>query len=229
MSELSRGSEIQEAKPLEVQNFRDITPESNTTVEDAKSFVDALFSVTPETNDGYYNSYEDRMKHTPGEPSHRGTWEGERGESKFIPTDETEEGQAAKDRLAEYDMDGVQYKNAEPDFSPCTEATVSIDNMTQNRNDYFDEDGNYQFGNFSQADMKCADMWNNIGRDGRSDWTAEEVRDWRRENCCSWHERCDTQTMDLVSRDIHGYFTHSGGVSECKARDAIDLGGGFDE
>lgn len=31
-----------------------------------------------------YTSYEDRLKHTPNENSDLGTWEGERGESKFI-------------------------------------------------------------------------------------------------------------------------------------------------
>lgn len=127
-------------------------------------------------------------------------------------------------------MDGVDYNYAEPDFSECAEATVEIDDMTENRWDYYDEDGNLKQGNFSQADAKCAEQWNSIDKDGRSDWTAADVRDWRRENECSWHERCDTRTMDLVSRDIHGYFGHYGGCSECKVRDAANInGGGFDE
>lgn len=46
---------------------------------------------------------------------------------------------------------------------------------------------------------------------------------------CSWHERCDTKTMDLVPYDIHSYCKHLGGVSECKARDSVNDGGGFDE
>lgn len=176
-----------------------------------------------------YTSYEDRLKHTPNENSDLGTWEGERGESKFIPNAESEVGCIAKEKLSEYGMDGVEYKYAEPDFSACSEATVTIDNMTQNRENYIDDDGNYQLGNFAQADLKCADQWNFISYEGRTDWTAADIRDWRRENQYSWHECCDTSTMQLVSRDIHGTFKHSGGVAECKARDNVNIGGGFDE
>ena len=132
--------------------------------------------------------------------------------------------------MAEKDQDGVEYNYAEPDFSESAEATVEIDNMTEHRDDYIDADGKYQSGNFSQADAKCAEKWNASNKYGKSDWTAAEVRDWRRENQCSWHERCDTRTMDLVSRDIHSYFGHYGGCSEGKVRDAVNVdGGGFDE
>lgn len=75
----------------------------------------------------------------------------------------------------------------------------------------------------------CAEQWNIEKKDGRIDWDAADVRDWRRENNCSWHECCDTRTMMLVPTEIHGYFRHSGGVAECKARDNADVGGGFDE
>lgn len=176
-----------------------------------------------------FTSYEDRLKHTPNEVSDLGSWEGERGESKFIPNPNSETGCIAKNKLSEYGMDGVEYKYAEPDFSHCSEATVTIDNMTQNRENYIDKDGNYQLGNFAQADFKCADLWNSIGRDGKTDWSASDIREWRRENQYSWHECCDTSTMQLVSRDIHGTFKHSGGVAECKLRDSINLGDEFDE
>ena len=55
-----------------------------------------------------------------------------------------------------------------------------------------------------------------------------EVREYRRESKLSWHERCDMKTMDLVHQDIHTFFSHSGGVAECKARDNAK-GGDFDE
>lgn len=155
--------------------------------------------------------------------------EGERGESKFIPNENNEAANAAKDKLAEYGMDGVEYESAEPDFSECCEAEVKIDKMTENRENYIDENGEYQLGNFAQADAKCAEQWNATSRDGKDDWTAADVRDWRRENKYSWHECCDTSTMQLVSRDIHGVFKHSGGVAECKVRDGVKTGGDFDE
>ena len=229
MSELHRKPEVTDIPKPEASAFKEIKPETDMTVSEAKSFVDSLFKEKSEISDGYYNSYETRSSNIPVDGV-RGHWEGERGESKYVPSDETEEGKAAQHKLSEKDMDGVEYRYAEPDFSECAEATVEIDNMTENRGDYYDEDGNLKQGNFSQADEKCAEQWTFIEKDGKSDWTAADVRDWRRDNECSWHERCDTRTMDLVSRDIHGYFGHYGGCAECKVRDAANVdGGGFDE
>lgn len=230
MTEVSKKPEVSEVQKPEATAFKDIKPETDMTVSEAKSFVDSLFKESHDAlDDGYYNSYETRSGNIPVDGD-RGHWEGERGESKYIPSDSTELGKAAKEKLAEKGMDGIEYNYAEPDFSECAEATVEIDGMTEHRDDYYNADGDYTFGNFSQADVKCADQWNNSQRDGRTDWKPEDVREWRRENSYSWHERCDTRTMDLVAYDIHSYFGHYGGCSECKARDAANIdGGGFDE
>lgn len=59
--------------------------------------------------DGHYIPYEDRLKCTPNEDVVRGHWNGERGESKFIPSEETDAGKAAKGKLAEKGMDGIEY------------------------------------------------------------------------------------------------------------------------
>ena len=137
-------------------------------------------------------------------------------------------------KLEEKGLDGINYRNGEPDFSECAEAIVEIDNMTENRHNYEDAEGNEQLGNFAQADIQCAKQWTEEGRvkaDGSKTWTERDVKTWRHENQCSWHECCDTKTMQLVSQDIHGSdkFSHSGGCAECRIRDAVDNGGGFDE
>lgn len=229
MLEFLEKSKVFEVNKPENLTFREIKPKTDMTVSEAKSFIESLFKEIQEPSDGYYNSYETRLGRTPVD-GERGHWEGDRGDSKYIPSVETDEGRAAKDKLAEKNIDGIEYRYAEPDFSECAEATVEIDNMTEHRSDYIDADGNYQSGNFSQSDAKCAEQWNDIKRGGRSDWTAEEVRDWRRENRYSWHERCDMHTMDLVSYDIHSFFGHYGGCAECRVRDASNINGGvFDE
>ena len=229
MLELHNKQEAADIEKAEKSAFREIKPESDMTLSEAKAFVDGLFEKTHETSAEYYNSYETRSSIIPTDGV-RGRWEGERGESKYIPSGATEESRDAKEKLAEKNMDGIVYKNAEPGFSECAEATVEIDNMTENRFDYLDTDGNFQFGNFSQADAKCAEQWNAAQKNGKSNWTAAGVRDWRRENGYSWHERCDTRSMDLVSKEIHSYFGHYGGCAECKTRDAAGTdGGGFDE
>ena len=206
---------------------------SESSLKETKDFWDALYSsfkdnqsltITYEEGETdqpkeYYTEYSERLKHTPVD-SENGHWEGERGESKYIPSPETEKGRAGISKLAEYDMDGIEYRNCEPDYSDCSEGTVQIDNMSENRP-----------SNFSQADIKLSEQWNAENREGRSDWTDEDVENYRKENNLSWHECCDTKTMNLVSRDIHGgdtsVFLHSGGVAECKVRD--NTGGGFDE
>lgn len=218
-----------EMKKVERRDFTEIKPQNNMSISDARSYFDNLFQEMHDKEKEYYTSYEDRLNHTPKEDSELGSWEGERGESKFIPNENNEAANAAKEKLAEYGMDGVEYESAEPDFSECCEAEVKIDKMTEHRENYIDENGEYQLGNFAQADAKCAEQWNAASRDGKDDWTAADVRDWRRENQYSWHECCDTSTMQLVSRDIHGVFKHSGGVAECKVRDGVNTGGDFDE
>lgn len=214
LGELHNHTEVPEGKPFSLEGFREIKSELGTTFQDAKAFVSELF----EREDSHYVSYGDRFCYTPVEGD-RGKWEDDRAESKFVPSETTEAGRAVKEKLAEYGMDGITYKDAEPDFSKCAEATVTIDHMTADR------PGN----NFPKADENCAKQWNHEMKNGRSDWSSVEVRDWRRENNFSWHECCDTKTMMLVPSDIHGYFGHSGGVAECKARDNADVGGGFDE
>ncbi len=206
-----KSHEIAEVKNPQAENFKQIKPESEISPMEAKSFWEG------ETE--HYNSYQTRLDHTPQKDSVDGHWDGERGESKFIPDENTDRGKAAAEKLKESGLDGIKYNNAEPDFSPISEATVKIENMTE-----------YRDSNFAQADIKCAEKWNNEAKDNHTDWTASEVRDWRKENNFSWHERCDTETMDLVPREVHSVCKHLGGVSECKVRDAIgNIGGGFDE
>ena len=82
--------------------------------------------------------------------------------------------------------------------------------------------------NFPKADTKCAEAWNKEMRDGRSNWTARDVKNFRQENKLSWHERSDMKHCDLVSRDIHQNAGHSGGVYECKLRDNLNVRSKFD-
>ena len=161
----------------------------------------------------YYSTYEERMKQTPREDSDRGEWTEERGESDFIPNDEE-----VKDILGKHDKEGVTYRDAIPDFSEVAESMVEIDDMTENRAD-----------NFRQCDEKCAEQWNKEKRDGRTDWSPRDVKEWRQENGYSWHERNDMKTCDLVPTKVNDYFGHLGGVSECRKRDAENGGSDFDD
>lgn len=229
MIEIAKLAEVQELKASEVSGFHEIKPETEIKPNDAKQFWESNFADFQEHDVGYYTTYDDRLKCTPKENSDLGTWDGDRGESDFTPNGDTDDGKRALDKLSENNLSSIEYKNAEPDFSKCAEATVEIDDMTENRFDYLDDDGNYRRGNFSQADIKCAEKWNAEAKNEKTDWTARDVYEWRHSNNYSWHECCDTKTMHLVPREIHEQCKHSGGVAECKARDGMNFGGEFDE
>lgn len=216
MNELSSLSEIRTTE------IGAKSPESGSKLREERSFISDLCSKASEIskpitdvikevkNDlegwgGKYVDKKERLDQCPQERDDRGKWEGERGNSKFIPSGETGSGKLVLDKLGEYGLDGIEYNNLEPDFSKCSEGTIEIDQMTSECSI-----------NFPQADQKLSEQWNKELRDGRNDWTAKEVRDYRKENALSWHERCDMKTMDLVQRDIHKCFTHSGGRAECK-------------
>lgn len=144
-------------------------------------------------------------------PSSNGSWEGEKGDSTWkpdpdrIPPKSNPEGKSWGELEDKYGMDGVKFKDGEPDFSEIAEATVEIDDFTGNRVE-----------NFAQADSKLAEKWNVEGRDGRTDWTARDVAAYRKENNLTWHERRDMKTMDLVPSEVHNNIPHAGGISAWK-------------
>lgn len=224
--------ESSEIKTPEANKYKEIKPENGTTYSDSKQFWQEEFSgnhTEMSSNDAkekpeFFTTKEERVERTPPEDTDKGHWEGSRGDGKFVPNENSEEGKAIKERLSEFGQDGIEFKDGVVDFSKVADTTVEIDNMTENRHNYFNSNGEKKLGNFSQADKKCAEYWNSIERDGRSDWQARDVKTWRHENAYSWHERSDMKTCDLVPRDIHNFYTHSGGCAECKRRDA-NIGG----
>ena len=185
--------------------------------DSSKSAVDKTKVNSEVQKNDYPSTYKDRLDQTPRDDGERGVWTNERGESKFIPNDEE-----ISDILGQYGINGIEYQNAIPDFSDCSECTLEIDNMTEKRRT--------TGGNFEQCDQKCAEQWNTERKDGKSDWTARDVENWRGENGYTWHERNDMKTCDLIPTKINDYFGHLGGVGECKRRDSQnDFGGEFDE
>lgn len=214
MSEIDRKQEIHyvEQTSPELNEFKLIKPEEGMTFQEAQKYWDIFFASEIKEH-VFLSTYEERLNQTPRESGDRGEWDGERGESKFMPKDNV-----IKEILEKYGLDGIIYKDGIPDFSGVSESTVEIENMTENRAE-----------NFKQCDEKCAEQWNKEAHDGRTDWTAREVAQWRKENGYSWHERNDMKICDLIPTKINDYFGHLGGVSECKKRDSSNNGGGFDE
>lgn len=200
---------------------KEYNPDDRVEVDDNKDSNNSENKSDNETSETQENdcpsTYKERLDQTPRDDGERGEWTGKRGESKFIPNDKE-----ISDILAQYGLDGIEYQDAIPDFSDCSECTVEIDNMTEKRRG--------EGGNFEQCDEKCAEQWNKESRDGKSDWTARDVQKWREKNGYSWHERNDMKTCDLIPTKVNDYFGHLGGVGECRRRDSQNyLGGEFDE
>lgn len=200
MPSVSENKSFDPDKRIDVNQKQD-TKESSGYDVDKRVVVDKKIGTIAEERIGF-------ASHSDGE------WSGEPGNSSFSPNSAD-----AKEKLSEYGQDFIEYKDGNPDFESCSEATVEIGNMSSDRP-----------SNFRQADMACAEKWNAEAKDNRTDWTDKEVKGWRQENMYSWHERIDMKTMDLVPRKIHEECKHYGGVAECKRFEAIaELGGGFDE
>ena len=160
-----------------------------------------------------YTDQKDREAQASGSD---GEWSGEPGKSEFTPNNPD-----AKHALEKHGEESIRYDtNSEPDFSKVSDETVEIDNMTENRLGA----GN----NFDQADAKVAEKWNKENREGKSDWTKEDVKDWVDKNHLTRHERLDKKTVDYVDSGIHDACKHYGGCAECRVRDSIG-GNGFDE
>jgi len=143
-------------------------------------------------------------------PENGGEWSGEKGNSTWEPNrDEIPKRPPGNEKtwgeiLDKYEIDGIEFEDGEPDFSTVSEGTVEIDDFTEDRN-----------GNFTQADEKLAEQWTKEAKDGK-EWSAQDVKDYRKENNLSWHERSDMKTLDLVPQEVHGNIPHSGGISVAK-------------
>lgn len=182
---------------------------------------DKLIKPSVESCD-YPSSYKERLDRTPATENSHGEWSGDRGESMFVPTDDR-----LRELLQSKGVEGINYKDAIPDFSPIAEAKVTIQGMSQHRLSLIGENGARIVGNYEKADIECAKAWNLEQRDGKDDWTHQDVKKWREANEYTWHEHNDMKTCSLVPTEVHKVCSHLGGVSEIK--NILNQIGGFDD
>lgn len=140
-------------------------------------------------------------------PNSGGEWSGERGESIWkpnpdgIPKKDNPNNQTWEEILEKKGIDGIEYKDGYPDFSPVSETDVEIDNFSVDRQK-----------NFVQADEKLAAQWSEESKDGKTNWTAQDIRQYRQENSLTWHEHQNCRTIQLVPKEIHNNIPHEGGI-----------------
>lgn len=146
-------------------------------------------------------------------PASNGSWEAERGNSKwipdgdYVPPEKSPEGKKPysnpeqktwSELLDKYGIDGVEFKDGYPDFSPISKGNVEIEGFktggTEAKN-----------ANFAKADIELAKQ---------KGCSPEEVEKWRKENNYTWHECEDKKTMQKVPNEIHANIPHDGGRSQ---------------
>lgn len=205
-----------------------IGPESKETKAEVKNASrnesidpDKLIRPSVESRD-YPSSYKERLDRTPSIENPNGKWSGDRGESMFIPTADR-----VREILRNKGLEGINYKDGTPDFNPISEAKVTIQGMSQHRLSQMGENGECIVGNYEKADTECAKAWNLEQRDGKDDWTHQDVKKWREANEYTWHEHNDMKTCSLVPTEVHKVCSHLGGVSEIK--NILNQIGGFDD
>lgn len=154
------------------------------------------------------NGQEETEKEIKFVPINDGEWDGEKGQSKWKPDSEkipekaNPEGKSWEELKEEYDIDGIEFVNGEPDFSELARGEAHIQDFSEDR-----------AKNFSQADQYEAE---------RRGCSPHEVKEWRQENGYTWHERRDCETMDKVPSVIHNNIFHSGGISEKKKENNME-------
>ncbi|WP_282174695.1 HNH endonuclease [Vibrio diabolicus] len=189
----------------------DLAFENNNEIHETDSLDSPILAMSDDGTD--VNKLDDNANRFEGThlPRNNGEWEGGPGDSdwkpdgEYIPQSKNPEGKTWSEILEEYDIESIPFKDGYPDFSEVAEETVEIDDFTENRD-----------LNFAQADKATAEKWNEEGKDGRSDWKASEVKQYRKDNDLTWHECEDTKTLQLVPSEVHNNVPHSGGISEKK-------------
>ncbi|WP_242519901.1 HNH endonuclease [Bacillus sp. RHFS10] len=145
-------------------------------------------------------------------------FEGKRGES--LCTLKPPPDPKLQQILSEAGINGIEYRNGVPDFSPVAKGQVEVDYMLGGKG----PKGNAARGyNFSQANEKLAEQLNNspelahkFGMESGA-IRAKDIEKFRVKNNLTWHELNDGVTMQLVPTEINAKFGHVGGVGEINA------------
>ena len=207
------GIEAAKETVVQIVGKRDVGGERN---KDADNRVDEIPSAFKQ--EGFASSYEARINQTPALINPKVEFEGIRGES--LCTLKPPPDPQIKRILDEAGIEGIQYKNGIPDFSPVSKAQFKIDHMLG---------GNGKRGtdarraNFAQADQKLADKLNvspemawEFGMEPGG-IKARDIERYREKYKLTWHELNDVKTIQLVPSVINNKFGHLGGVREINA------------
>lgn len=146
--------------------------------------------------DEYGSSFNDRVKQT---PINNGEWSGERGNSTWMP--ETAD---VAEQLETYGVDGIEYRDGFPDFSPVTEYEHQLPAELYESGDSEQfNDCNNALTNHLENNPEFAEHFDND--------QLEAIRAGEKPSGFTWHHNVEPGNMQLVPTRIHQNCGHYGG------------------
>ncbi len=112
-------------------------------------------------------------------------------------------------------IDGIEYKNAVPDFSPVSKLELEGIDMSNGRlgaNGTYNK-ANNQFASMLNESPELAKKFGISPKNGKT-FTASDVKSYMKNKELTWHELNDLTTVQMVPTKINSAFGHLGGISE---------------
>lgn len=146
-------------------------------------------------------------------PKSNGHWEGEEGNSRWIPDDDASvawrkggefHSESYRAILDKYGIDGIEYFNKEPDFSEFEDDFIQHAEL-----DHFSDDRTGSNGTYTLAAQATAER---LGRETGEEWTPQRVQEYMRDHGLTWHECADRKTVRAIPTELNAGFKHTGGI-----------------
>lgn len=152
-------------------------------------------------------------------PQSNGWWEGPCGKSKwrfessYIPLKNNPEGLTCGEICERYNIDGIVYKNMEPDFAVVEDKDIGHVELLA-----FPISRQTTLGTYEMANIEVA---RRLTKNGSKVWTSKDVEQLMKKKGLTWHEDCDMKTVRAIPTLINSMFEHSGGISVKRGMRAI--------
>jgi len=168
-------------------------PENDITKPDSE----ASEIVSPnDVPDEYGSSFNDRIDQT---PINNGEWNVERGNSRWKPNDE-----AVIRELGDYDVDGIDYHNGFPDFTPVQVFECKLpDNLLDGKDNAQFLEGNLALLDHLKDHPDCVNNFD--------DSQLAAIARGYNPSGYTWHHDVNAGRMQLVPTSIHNSCGHFGG------------------
>ena len=198
------------------EGFQDVSIDAEEQTETVEEIPDE--ELSDEERAEIMKDFADQNVHPLVLPQKNGHWEGDEGDSKWIPDENAivtwrKGGVTHEESYAEilerYGIDGIEYLNKEPDFSQVEDAVIGNIEL-----DDFSDKRSGEGGTYAMASDAVAERLS--GETGEV-WTRQRVQEYMDEHGLTWHECSDRRTVRCIPTEINAAFKHTGGIGMQKS------------